>query len=816
MRGRLSRSTCLKLLSSLLFFSLSVSIFGQKVIKVIDNEGETLIGVEAYNSDFSFASITNSEGIVSVPKTYASDTITLKYLGFETTEVDLSEIGKEVIEINLQAIAELLEEIVLVGRSDIRSIDFLQKIDAIQGKDIAASNPQTSVDALARYADVYVQKSQMGGGSPVIRGFEANKVLLVVDGVRMNNAIYRSGHLQNAITIDNAVLDQMEVIYGPSSLMYGSDALGGVVHFRTKEAALNLSSDKKAKVFGNYYTRYGSANQEKSLHADVNIGFRKWASLSSISFADYGDLRMGANRTKKYPDFGKRTTYQERLDGEDVVIENDNENIQVGTAYSQLDILQKFRYQINDRMNLTANFQYSTSSNIPRYDQLIVETQDAFEFAEWYYGPQKRGLASLKYKWTEELSWMDEMMIIVSRQNIEESRIERLFASDLQKTGIETVGVNALTIDLKKTIYGARKQTIYYGMDANYNQVGSIAWEEDIQTGSRNENVFTRYPSGGSNMNILGAYAQYINESQDSSFVFHGGVRVSSFSSNLNYLETDPILWPSFFYDGITAKNRALSWSTGINWKPNKDWTIRLLGATAFRAPNVDDIGKLRINNDNVLVPNAALGAEKSINGEININYKVGRSSALSGSFFYTRLNDAIIREDFMLPDGSTTFIDGNRTYNVEGNVNAEQAEIYGVSGNVRLRLAKNLDLNSSLSYIQGRVISDEDQPLAHIPPLYGKTQLKYIRGAWDFTLLSQYNGMKPIDQFGGSTDNPEYATEEGALAWTIFNLYSNYNIGNYTFQLGIENIFDKHYTPFASGVSGPGINVILAVRGRF
>ncbi|GLR17837.1 hypothetical protein GCM10007940_24520 [Portibacter lacus] len=774
------------------------------------------MGVECYNGDFSFATTTDLEGNISIPLEFQNDEFTFKYLGFETISVDLSLIEKSLIELTLQPKNEILEEVVLIGRNDIRSEDFLQKIDAVQSKEIASSNPQTSVDALARYADVYIQKSQMGGGSPVIRGFEANKVLLVVDGVRMNNAIYRNGHLQNAITIDNAILDQMEVIYGPSSLMYGSDALGGVVHFRTKEPMLNLRKDQSANVFGNYYARYGSASNEKSVHADVNIGLRKWGSLTSISYSDFGDLRMGANRTGEYPDFAKRPSYQSRSNNEDVIVQNENENVQVGTGYKQFDFLQKIRYQINDQMNLTANLQYSASSDIPRYDQLVLLDGDQFEFAEWYYGPQKRGLASLKYKWTEERAWMDEFIVIASRQNIEESRITRGFNSDLRTTGIESVGVNALTIDISKKIRKKRTHMFYYGADANYNLVNSIAYEENINTGDRNDNVFTRYPSGGSSMNILGAYAQYVNESEDSTFVFHGGVRFSSYTTKVKYLESDPIQWPSFFYDGVTSTNSSVSWSAGMNWKPTQDWTIRFLAATAFRAPNVDDIGKLRVNNGNALVPNNSLGAERSINSEININRNLGRGSLVSGSFFYTRLSDAIVRQDFMLPDGSTTFSDGDKTYNVEGNVNAENAELYGVSLNLKYRLMRGLDLTSSISYVKGEILGGINEPLAHIPPVYGKTQLKYSWTAWNFTLLSQYNGMKPVELYGGSSDNPEYATPEGALPWTIFNLYTDYSIGSYTFQLGIENILDKQYTPFASGVSGSGFNVIAAVRGKF
>ncbi|PQJ12549.1 hypothetical protein CJD36_002035 [Flavipsychrobacter stenotrophus] len=105
-----------------------------------------------------------------------------------------------------------------------------QQVVVLSQKAIAASQSQTTADLMSA-ANIFVQKSQMGGGSPVLRGFEANRVLMVVDGVRMNNIIYRAGHLQNIVTLDNASLERVEVLYGPSSNVYGSDALGGVISF---------------------------------------------------------------------------------------------------------------------------------------------------------------------------------------------------------------------------------------------------------------------------------------------------------------------------------------------------------------------------------------------------------------------------------------------------------------------------------------------------------------------------------------------------------------------------------------------------------
>ena len=106
---------------------------------------------------------------------------------------------------------------------------------------------------LAQTGEVFVQKSQMGGGSPVIRGFEANKVLIVVDGVRLNNAIYRSGHLQNVITLEPSELESAEIVFGPGSVIYGSDALGGVMDFHTREPRFAI--DEGLRLFGGAFTR---------------------------------------------------------------------------------------------------------------------------------------------------------------------------------------------------------------------------------------------------------------------------------------------------------------------------------------------------------------------------------------------------------------------------------------------------------------------------------------------------------------------------------------------------------------------------------
>lgn len=136
--------------------------------------------------------------------------------------------------------ANKLEEVVIsANKSVVPKQDIIQQISIIKTPAISNNNSQTTASLIENLGNAFVQRSQAGGGSIVIRGFEASRVVLMVDGVRMNNLIYRAGHLQNIITVDNTVLDKVEILNGPASTMYGSDALGGVVSMYTRAPELN-------------------------------------------------------------------------------------------------------------------------------------------------------------------------------------------------------------------------------------------------------------------------------------------------------------------------------------------------------------------------------------------------------------------------------------------------------------------------------------------------------------------------------------------------------------------------------------------------
>ena len=249
---------------------------------------------------------------------------------------------------------------------------------------ISKSNAQTSADLLEKTGKVFVQKSQQGGGSPMIRGFSANRLLITVDGVRMNNAIFRSGNLQNIISIDPFLLEQTEVVLGPGSVVYGSDAIGATLNFITKKPKFQLGHHTLMQGKAAY--RFSSANLEQTGHVSLNYAKSKWAFLSGISFSSFDDLQQGAHGPEVY----LRDHYVIRSNMQDQVIQNEDPRKQVSSGFDQLSLTQKISYKASDDLIVDLDAILNTTSDFDRYDRLIrLDDTGNFRSAEWYYGPQK-------------------------------------------------------------------------------------------------------------------------------------------------------------------------------------------------------------------------------------------------------------------------------------------------------------------------------------------------------------------------------------------------------------------------------------------
>ena len=204
-------------------------------VVVRDAEDKTALPHAEVTNESGITIFTNREGVFELD-TFKNDfKIYVRYNGYQLKEVVKKNISKKNPTIKLKPEALHLNTAFVTPKGAKTTSEPAQQIEVITARQMQFGNPMTSASVLENSGLVSVQRSQLGGGSPQMRGFEANKVLLVLDGVRMNNAIYRSGHVQNAITVDANVLEKTEVYFGPSSVLFGSDALGGTVHFKTKK-----------------------------------------------------------------------------------------------------------------------------------------------------------------------------------------------------------------------------------------------------------------------------------------------------------------------------------------------------------------------------------------------------------------------------------------------------------------------------------------------------------------------------------------------------------------------------------------------------
>ncbi len=523
----------------LFVFGCSVQLFSQ-TIKVMNNETkEPISNVFVYNMSKNITAISDSLGNINISDFAKQDTLVFTHTAFETFMIP---------KINVANTIYLKNQIQTISTFDIianedkeKAIEVSSTIDKIDRKTVQFNNPQTSAEMLELSSGVYLQKSQMGGGSPIIRGFEANRVLLVVDGVRMNNAIYRSGHLQNAITIDNSIIENTEIIYGSNSIVYGSDAIGGVVHFETVNPKFKSETDTINNNGANAYARYATANHEKTVHFDFNLGWKKVASVTSVTFSEFGDLTIGKTPDSDYPDFGIVKYYADRIDNKDTTVRKEDFYKQIGTSYSQTDILEKLSFKISDKFLLTLNTQYSTSSDIPRYDQLSDFTADGnMKWAEWYYGPQNRLLTSLSARILADNKWFSKVEILPHYQRIDEDRITRRFNKDNRTIREEDVDVFGLNIDFVKD--NKHKSQWYYGVEMTHNIVKSTAFDEDIITGEKSI-ASTRYPDNGSTYSTAAGYLTFKNNFTEKA-TYSLGARYTYTSLVANFADTTFVTLP--------------------------------------------------------------------------------------------------------------------------------------------------------------------------------------------------------------------------------------------------------------------------------
>lgn len=792
------------------FLLFSLSLVAQEITVYDMSTKEPVAGVAIYNLSRTKSVVSDIDGKADITKFEKFEVLVFQHLSLITTRLVKSRIIKNGLEVYLASNSQNLEQIVIsASKFEQKQKDVPQKITSLKASDIEFSNPQTSADLLQNSGQVFIQKSQLGGGSPIIRGFSTNRLLLSVDGVRMNNAIFRGGNLQNVISIDPFSIRNTEIILGPGSVIYGSDAIGGVMNFYTKKPVLSYKDSLDLRI--NALSRYASASNERTGHLDINIGKEKWGFLTSISYTDFEDLRMG----KHGPDEFLRPEYVKTMNGEDTIVANNDPLIQKFTGYNQINLMEKIRYEPNQALNFNLGLHYSATSDFPRYDRLTRYRNDELVSAEWFYGPQKWFLGNFQINHKAKNSLYDTSQFTLAYQNFKESRIDRDYQSSIRNIREENVDAFSLNMDFEKRISSINE--LFYGLEYVYNRVGSQGMEEDIDTNNRT-NTVSRYPDG-STWQSAAAYLSY-KYNPTESFTFQTGIRYNHVLVNADFTENNRYL--DLPFNSKKINTGALTGTAGINWNVNKTIAWKLNFSTAFRAPNIDDVGKVFDSEPgSVVVPNPDLKSEKAYSGEMGIYLNLGGIVSLDVSTYYTYLDNALVRRDFSL-NGETEIMYDGELSTVQAIQNASKARIYGLETGLKINFTRDLKLVSQYNVIGGaeQEAGGDTLPVRHVAPDFGNTHLIWQKPSFKLDLFANYSGELSFDELSFSERGKPnlYATDANgnpySPSWYTLNLRTQFDIyESLSLSTTLENITDQRYRTYSSGIASAGRNLIVALR---
>lgn len=794
---------------ALFFLFISFSLFAQEVTVLDADSGVPISNLAIFNRDKSKITVTDFNGKSDLGIFNSNERITFQHLSYEIHATTKSQIAKRGNRVYLYLRSEELEEVVLsVSKWEQQKKNVPQKIETIDARSISFTAPQTSADLLQNSGKVFVQKSQLGGGSPMIRGFATNRLLLSVDGVRMNNAIFRGGNLQNVISIDPFAVNKTEIIFGPGSVIYGSDAIGGVMNFYTHRP--NFSFTDSLAFSGKADYRFGSANNESTTHAEFNFGQKKWASHTSFTYNNFDDLEMGEHG----PDSYLRNNYVIQQNGMDVLVPNDNPKKQISTGYDQVNFLQKFAYRPNDTWNYNFGLYYSETSDFPRYDRLIRPTSDGqgLRSAEWYYGPQKWFMGNFQITKKGNSKFYDRVKLTTAYQFFEESRYDRGFGDVELFSTTEKVDALSMNLDFENKKLGGLH--LYYGAEYVLNKVNSKGNMQNIETNATVRTA-SRYPDGAT----WQTFAGYINgEYQiEPNFTLLSGIRYSQVWVDAEFEKT---FYP-FPFDEADIVTGAFTGSVGFSWFPRDDWQITLNGSTGFRAPNIDDIGKIFDSEPgSVVVPNPDLEPEYAYNGELGIRKNFGDRLVLKGAAYYTYLVDALVRRNFSF-NGETEIEYNGELSNVQAIQNAAKAYVYGFEFGMEAFFDEHWSFSSNLTLTEGIEEDDDgtDTPARHAAPTFGDAHLVWQNQKLKADVFVNYNGEVSNDDLALSEQSKGYIYASDANgnpfspSWYTLNFRSQYQISHaLKATVGLENMTNQRYRTYSSGIVAPGTNLILGL----
>ena len=355
-------------------------------------------------------------------------------------------------------------------------------------------------------------------------------------------------------------------------------------------------------------------------------------------------------------------------------------------------------------------------------------------------------------------------------------------------------------------------------MEYVYNDVVSTGVGRNVVTSAESV-IAARYPKA--QWHSAGVYAQV-------EWHLHRTLNIASGVRYNHYLVKNDFSTVGYDipFEPLQSANAGnVSGNIGLNWRPSSGWLLRANYARGFRAPNVDDMGKLFDSVDGcVTVPNPLLKPECADNVEIGVAKHFGRWLKFDVSAYYTYLDDAIVRRNYTF-NGSATMEYGGEECIVQALQNAARAQVWGVQLALDSRFARCFYANAHVNWQRGfeELDNGEVSPSRHVAPLYGRVALGFDNSK---LCVEAYTAFQAECDAASMPQEEKEKTEIYALdangeayspAWMTLNLRVSYKMLKVlSLNAAVENITDLRYRPYSCGISAPGRNVTLSVTYGF
>ncbi len=799
----------IKYIFFILFFAYIVSYSQAQIINVIDNTTNFPVGyVKIYGDSQSDTLYTNEDGAVDISVFTENAVIYFDHDFFKLAFYTKEElIRKNVVKLSRGDALKQENRSPLAVEEYSKDLPFY--VDIVDLKENSVF--QNTSEDIGVSQKVMYEKNQEGGNS-VFRGLEANKVLLVMDGVRLNNVIYRYGRIQNAINFEGTLLERSQQIYGSSFLIYSTDASGGVINYFTKQP-LFAAEDEKIKSKINFTNQYATATETWSTNFNFNIGLKKVATFTGLTYNDYGRIQIGRNRSDKVSaDYGLHKYYVATVNGKDIMYQNPNPTKLMNTNYQRFNFVNKFSFYISENISLHTNFHYSNSSATDIYSGITEVNGNNNRFAICEYRPAANTLFSVNTVFKKATNFYTYFSILTSFQNIKEYRVTRKFNNLKELHQLENLKVYSINFDFIKLV---KIHRLMYGVEIVRNDLNSEAFFREIRTNDTTPGL-NRYPTYGTYANN---YATYFNFKWllHPQFILNLGGRYEYIYAYSEFSN----LAPQLKLDFTQVRYNHSSPSVGISFDayPVSGMMLSFITSTAYHVPIADEYGKVMVKDFVITVPNNELQPEKTLNFEMSVNQKIIKYLNLNVTAFNTWLMDAIVLSEHTL-DGKDSIYFGTDGYKIATQKNINMARVYGISSSLNyshyfLESDKRyIKFKSSVNYIIGQNI-EEKISLPNISPVFGQTSIIFAWDKFSANCSHIYNGQKKYDELSSlGQDYIEKADINGFMAWQTFNISMAYSFFNrISTQLTVNNMLDTFYRSYASSISAPGRNFIFTLK---